>query len=127
MTIAIGVDIIEIERIADVYARQGDKLVKRILTELECHHFDSIKTLTGQIAFLAKRWCAKESIAKALGTGISKGIGWQEMEISNNEFGAPCVELKGAALTRLQSLNGSKVLISLSDERHYAVAYSTII
>lgn len=127
MTIAIGVDIVEIERISNVYERQGDKLVNRILTKSERNRFDSIANLQTKIAFLAKRWSAKEAIAKALGTGIAKGIGWQEMEVLNDSLGAPFVCLKGAAQDRLSEINGSKVLISLSDEKHYGVAYCTII
>ena len=127
MTIAIGTDIIEIDRIAKVYSRQGVKLAKRILTVSEITRFSSIENQAVQLSFLAKRWCAKEAIAKALGTGISKGIGWQEMEIINDELGAPMVHLNGAAEDRLEVLGGNKVLISLSDEQHYAVAFCTII
>jgi len=127
MTIAIGVDIVEIERISEAFARQGDKLVTRILTAPEKERFDSIANQQTKIAFLAKRWSAKEAISKALGTGIAKGIGWQEMEILNDDLGAPSVSLKGAAQERLIKVTGSKVLISLSDERHYAVAYCTIV
>jgi holo-[acyl-carrier protein] synthase len=127
MTIAIGTDIVEIDRIAKVYARQGDKLATRILTASEMTRFLSFANESVKVSFLAKRWCAKEAIAKALGTGIAKGIGWQEMEVFNNDLGAPIVELNGAAKARLELLNGSHVLISLSDEQHYAVAFCTII
>lgn len=127
MTIAIGTDIVEIDRIAKVYARQREKLAVRILTESELQRFNAMDNEAVQIAFLAKRWSAKEAIAKALGTGIAKGIGWQEMELSNDELGAPKVKLSGAAATRLQDINGKQVLISMSDERHYAVAFCTII
>lgn len=127
MTIAIGTDIVEIDRIVKVFTRQGNKLAARILTVNELQRFNAMENNAIQMAFLAKRWSAKEAIAKALGTGIAKGIGWQEMEITNDELGAPCVELSGAAATRLQSMNGRQVLISMSDERHYAVAFCTII
>lgn len=127
MTIAIGTDIIEIARIQQVLERQGDKIVRRILTPKECERYASIAHENVQIAFLSKRWCAKEAIAKALGTGIAKGIGWQQIEISNDELGAPQVQLFDAALQRLFFLGGKKVLLSISDEHHYAVAYCTII
>lgn len=127
MTIAIGTDIIEIERIAEVFSRQGDKIVKRVLTPAEIERFAAISNEQSKIAFLAKRWSAKEAIAKALGTGIAKGIGWQQMELVNNDLGAPEVLLSGSAQARLLELGASKVLISLSDERHYAVAFCTIV
>jgi len=127
MTIAIGTDILEIERLQNVYERQGQKLVSRILTEPEQSRFASIVDDQTQLAYLAKRWSAKEAIAKALGTGIAKGVGWQQMAILNDENGAPVVELTGAALARLHELGAEKVLISLSDERHYCVAYCVLI
>ena len=127
MTIAIGTDILEIERLHNVYTRPGEKLVARILTPLERERFDQLKDDSIRASFLAKRWCAKEAIAKALGTGIAKGIGWQNIEITNLPSGAPVVSLSGAALNQLNELGGKKALISLSDERLYCVAFCSII
>lgn len=127
MTVAIGTDILEVPRIQRVYERQGMKLVKRILTPVEQARFDSIEDETVRLLFLAKRWCAKEAIAKALGTGIAKGIGWQNMEVTNLPSGAPVVTLHDQALKRLHELGGQTVLLSLSDERHYCVAFCSII
>ena len=127
MTISIGTDIIEIERIKRVFERQGERIVKRILTPNEYERYVSIAHQDVQIAFLSKRWCAKEAISKALGTGIAKGIGWQQIEISNNELGAPHVQLFDAALNRLHEIGGVQVLLSISDECQYAIAYCTII
>lgn len=126
MTIAIGTDIIEIERLQSVLERQGDKFVKRILTLGEQQEYKRLTTDENQLHFLAKRWCAKEAIAKALGTGIAKGVGWQVMEIQHNEAGAPIVELRNEAAEQLKQLGGSRVLISISDERHYATATCVI-
>jgi holo-[acyl-carrier protein] synthase len=126
MTIAIGTDIVEIERIGQAWSRQGDRLVLRILVPSEREKFESFNSDTLKIAFLAKRWCAKEAIAKALGTGIAKGVGFQEIEITHDELGAPLVALHKGALARLHLLGGTKALISLSDERHYAVAFCTL-
>jgi holo-[acyl-carrier protein] synthase len=127
MSIAIGTDIVEIERIAEAYSRQGHKLVKRILTPSETKIFENISNLQSQISYLAKRWCVKEAVAKALGTGIAKGIGWQQMEVTNNALGAPQMVLSGNAEVRLKALGGKNVLISLSDERHYAMAFCTLV
>lgn len=127
MTLAIGTDILEVARIQQVYERQGMKLVKRILTPAEQARFDSIEDETVRLLFLAKRWCAKEAIAKALGTGIAKGVVWQNMEVTNLPSGAPVVTLYDQALERLHELGGQTVLLSLSDERHYCVAFCSII
>ena len=127
MTIAIGTDIVEIERISHAFKRQGDRLINRVLTSAEQDRLRQFSNEDQQIAYLAKRWCAKEAIAKALGTGIAKGVGFQQIEISNSESGAPLALLTEGALDRLTAIGGKKVLISLSDERQYAVAYCTII
>lgn len=127
MTISIGTDILEIERLQNVYAKQGDKIVARILTSAERERFENIQDAAVRISFLAKRWCAKEAIAKALGTGIAKGVSWQNIEVINLASGAPEVNLSGAALERLNAIGGKKALISLSDERLYCVAFCTVI
>ena len=124
MTIAIGTDIVEIQRIASALERQGDKFVQRILTKSEIVEYQA---RGNSVAFLAKRFAAKEAIAKALGAGIGRGISFQQLIVSNNSDGAPQVELQANAAERLKQLGGSKVLLSLSDEKSYALAYVAII
>ena len=124
MTIAIGTDIVEIQRIASALERQGDKFVQRILTKSEIVEYQA---RGNSVVFLAKRFAAKEAIAKALGTGIGRGISFQQLIVSNNSDGAPQVELQANAAERLKQLGGSKVLLSLSDEKSYALAYVAII
>ena len=127
MTLAIGTDIIEIARIQAAYERQGQKIVERVLTPVEQLRFSELPALEIQLAFLAKRWCAKEAVAKALGTGIAKGVGFQQIQVNTNDLGAPSIELFEGALQRLEDLGGKRALISISDERHYAVAFCTLI
>ncbi len=123
--IAIGTDIVEIDRITATYQRLGQAFVQRILTSSEIKQFESRQ---GSVAFLAKRFAAKEAVAKALGTGIGRGVSWQHIEISNHpDTGAPDCQLSDGALQVLQRLGGRRVLLSLSDEKHYAVAYAAII
>jgi len=124
MTIAIGTDIVEIQRIASALERQGDKFVQRILTESEIVEYQA---RGNSVAFLAKRFAAKEAIAKALGTGIGRGISFQHMIVSNDSEGAPQAGLQANAAERLKQLGGSQVLLSLSDEKNYALAYVAII
>ena len=123
MTIAIGTDIVEIQRIASALERQGDKFVQRILTESEIAEYQA---RGNSVAFLAKRFAAKEAIAKALGTGIGRGISFQHMIVSNNSEGVPQAELQANAAERLKQLGGTNVLLSLSDEKNYALAYVAI-
>ena len=124
MIIAIGTDIVEIQRIADAVERQGDKFMQRILTKSEIADY---QMRGNSMSFLAKRFAAKEAIAKALGTGIGRGISFQHMIISNNAEGAPQVELQDNAAERLKQLDGTNVLLSLSDEKNYAIAYVAIV
>ena len=123
MALAIGTDIVEIKRIGSVVDRQGDRFVDRVLCYSEREEYQRLKRNT---AFLAKRFAAKEAVAKALGTGIGHGVSFQDICISNNSKGAPEVDLSGGAAEVLESLGGSKVLLSLADEQSYAVAYVVI-
>lgn len=124
MALAIGTDIVEIARIADVRSRQGLKFAQRILCASELEQYCA---KSNSNAFLAKRFAAKEAIAKALGTGIGRGVSFQDIEVSNNSNGAPQVKLTGGAEKALAEMGATKVLVSLSDEKNYAIAYALIV
>jgi len=116
----IGTDIVQISRIKTVLEKQGDRFTNRILTETERSVFEKRNK---SVSFLANRYAAKEAIAKALGTGIAKGVVFADMEVLPNENGKPVVTLTGVALERLKQLGSSEVLITISDEVDYAVAF----
>ena len=124
MTLAIGTDIVEIVRIAEVLERQGERFIDRILSPSEKLQYQSH---SDGVAFVAKRFAAKEAIAKALGTGIGHGVSFQDMVISTDKKGAPIAELSNGAADIMQARGGVKMLISLADERHYAMAYAVLI
>ena len=84
--VGLGTDIVEIVRITTHIERGGDKLAKRVLTPVE---FDLYYKHTHPERYLAKRFAAKEAAAKALGTGIGRGVSFQHIHISNNTDGAP--------------------------------------
>jgi len=119
---SVGVDIIAIERI-----RQAENNTKgfsaRILTPNEHKEMEAKRQPSH---YLAKRFAAKEAISKALGTGIGSGVSWQDIEINNDDKGAPKVTLRGQALAMLQAIGGSNCLLSLSDEREVAIAFAVI-
>jgi len=123
MIIAIGTDIVEIARIAELLERQPQRFVERILCATELEQYTSH---SNPVAFVAKRFAAKEAIAKALGTGIGHGVSFQDMQISNDEKGAPHVELSGGAAEVMHSRGGQRMLISLADERDYANTYAML-
>lgn len=116
---AVGVDIVSVERVR-VAMERTEGFAERILTETEITQMKSRKNHAG---FLAKRFAAKEAAVKALGTGIGNGVGWHQMEVTNNDAGAPQLALSGAALEKMHSLGASRCLLSLSDEKDAAVAF----
>lgn len=119
----LGNDIVEIARIESTLDRLGDKFVERILTPAEQQSYRDSKL---PARFLAKRFCVKEACAKALGTGIGRGVSWQHMEMGHDEFGKPLMQLVDGASERLTALGAECVHVSLSDEQHYVVATAII-
>jgi holo-[acyl-carrier protein] synthase len=113
---AIGVDIIETERVAKTITRYGRRFLQRVYTEQELNYCQ------GRVASLAVRWAAKEAVAKALGTGIGD-VRWQEIEVINNARQSPSIKLHGAAAELAARLEISGVAISLSHTKDYAVAF----
>lgn len=121
--VAIGVDILDANRIAAVIARHGDRFVQRILTSAEQQLYQNRDNKDN---FLAKQYAAKEALAKALGTGIAKGIGFQQLEILRDEQGAPQVNLYAAAAVRLAQMGAKRALVSLSDEGPHIVSFALL-
>ncbi|NIB43305.1 holo-ACP synthase [Pseudomaricurvus alkylphenolicus] len=119
MIVGLGTDIVEIARVESTLDRLGDSFAKRILTPLE---FAEYQSSSRSVAYLAKRFCIKEAAAKALGTGIGRGISWQHMWVEHTEEGAPVLRMTGGALERLTELKGNRVQVSVSDEQAYATA-----
>ncbi len=117
--IGLGTDIVDIERIEKVLARNGEAFAMRILTETELAHFKQLKQRN---RYLAKRFAAKEAAAKALGTGIAQGVSFQDFIIENDSLGKPCLNFAGEAVRIAQLLGVSNIHLSISDERLYAVA-----
>jgi len=126
MIVGLGTDIVEIERIEQKVPQAGDhealsqcRLAKRVLTESEMTIFVA-SSKPGR--YLAKRFAAKEAAAKALGTGIGRGVSFQHIEVSNDANGAPIVSFSGGAAERLALLGGVRGHLSIADEKHYATA-----
>lgn len=113
--LSIGVDIIEIERIARAIERWGERFLAHVYTPSE------IAFCRGRAPELAARFAAKEAISKALGTGLA-GIAWHEMEVLPDPRGKPLVRLYGRASARASALGLDSFAISLSHSRDYAVA-----
>ena len=123
MIVGIGVDLCEIARIHDALKR-GNHFAKRILAAKELTEFNHLNP-SMRAGFLAKRFAAKEAIAKALGTGIGRGFGFHDIVVSHDELGKPLVILNSENAT-LSSACGSRIHLSISDERTHAIAFCTI-
>lgn len=121
--IAIGTDILKFERLDEVVNRLGDRFVKRILTPEECEEYAASARPQN---LLAKRFAAKEAVAKALGTGIGRGVSWQDIRISHDKNGAPLVSLTGGALNVAREKGGSRVALSLADEVDCVIAFAVL-
>lgn len=119
MLSGIGVDIAEIARFQRMLDRYGDRIAHRILTDRE---FQQFKKRNCSLSFLALRFAAKEAASKALGTGIAEGIGFHTIEVVNSDSGKPELVFHEAAVELLKKKNISRAMLSLSDEKHYAVA-----
>ena len=112
----IGVDIIEIDRIQKATQRWGETFLRRVFTPLE------LESYRRKYSSLAARFAAKEAVLKALGA-CDTGIGWQDIEILTEQNGQPVVKLFGKAEEAARVLAISKLTVSLSHSRQYAVAF----
>ena len=117
--ISIGIDIVEIYRIRGMYDRFPDRFVNRVYTPDERKR---LKILKDPVNYLAGRWAVKEAVLKVLGTGLSGGISWQDLNIKRLKSGAPSVELGGKARERARAIGVETVLVSISHGKEYAVA-----
>lgn len=119
--LGIGTDIIEIARISDILSK-GYKFLERLLTPNERKHLESIGMKQESVASM---WCAKEAVAKALGTGI-RGFEMKDIEILHDELGKPLVKLHANAEKTAERLGAGDVSLSISHCRDYAVAMCVI-
>lgn len=117
--IGIGTDIIEIFRIKNIVYNFKDKLAERILSVQELEKY---KVNKNPIKFLAKRFAVKEAASKALGTGISYGIKFNQIELYNNNLGKPKLRFLKYALQKSKEMKCKSIFVSISDEKLYACA-----
>ena len=121
MIYGIGIDIIDIRRIKRVINKYGNRFKRK------CFHENEIKTCEKRFnteESFAKRYAAKEACAKALGTGLARGVFWKDIEVKNNKYGKPYIVLHKNAKKFIDSEVSKKpnIEISLTDERDFAIA-----
>jgi len=119
MVLGIGTDLIEIERMQHSLNRFGRRFMHRIFTEAEIAYCQQKKHCAESFA---ARFAAKEAAAKALGTGIARGIGWQEIEVRRSPGERPTLHLTGRAADRAQAMGVQYLHLSLTHSRDVAMA-----
>lgn len=117
MIIGIGSDLIDIRRVEKSIERFGERFLSRVYTETERAKSDR---RAQRAASYAKRFAAKEACAKALGTGLRRGVFWRDMGVVNLPGGKPSLKLTGGALKRLQELmppgHAPQIDLSITDD-----------
>ena len=121
-----GIDIIAISRIRRVINKYGNRFKKRCFCNSEIVRSEKRFNI---VESYAKRYAAKEACAKALGTGLARGVFWKDIEVVNNQYGKPFIKLHGKAKEIFKNMNktsNTQIEVSLSDEKKYAIANVTI-
>jgi holo-[acyl-carrier protein] synthase len=127
LILGIGSDLSDIRRVEATLAKFGDRFKNRCFTDIERARSER---KNDQAASYAKRFAAKEACAKALGTGIRRGVFWRDMGVINLRSGQPTMALTGGAAERLSAMTpaGHRTVIhvSLTDDHPYAQAFVII-
>ncbi len=126
MIVGIGSDLIDIRRIEQTLERHGERFRDRVFTETEQRKSEGRKQ---RAASYAKRFAAKEACAKALGTGIARGVFWRDMGVVNLPSGKPTMQLTGGAARRLTELlpPGTRAAIHLTITDDFPLAQAFVI
>lgn len=118
MIVGCGIDILDIERMEKALTRTP-AIARRVLTPLEYEVFKQSREPARQ---LAKFFAAKEAVVKALGTGFSQGVSWQDIQVEKNALGKPLISLTGKAQAISQMQGILNWHMSYSDEKAAVVA-----
>ena len=117
MIIGLGSDLVDVQRIARSIERYGERFLNRIYTPVERAKAEK---RANPVETYAKRFAAKEACAKALGTGLRRGVFWRDMGVVNLASGRPTMKLTGGALKRLEAITPpgceARIDVSLTDE-----------
>lgn len=119
MVLGVGTDLIEIERIEESIDRFGKRFLERIFTAGEIEYCERRKQAAESYA---ARFAAKEAGAKALGTGMSRGVSWQEIEVRRRPGERPTLHWSGRAAERARAMGIERVELSLTHSKTVAMA-----
>ena len=120
----VGVDLAQIPRLRRVVERWDDRFLRRVFTDDEIAY---CRRRRDPIPHLAARFAAKEATLKALGTGLSMGVNWRELEVRRERGQAPTMVLSGRTQAIARAKGASRVLLSLSHDGDYAMAQALLV
>jgi holo-[acyl-carrier protein] synthase len=115
----IGIDTIEIERVARVYVQYGERFLEKLFTQTERDYFER---WADPVPRIAGRFAVKEACMKALGTGWSNGVRWRDIEVLREPSGKPVLALHGQAARFFNSLDARTSLCTITHSRDHAMA-----
>lgn len=124
MIYGIGVDLVEIARIANLYEKFGVAFTHKILTQKELEDFKINTTSAAQ--FIAKRFAAKEAFVKALGIGFRANIYPKDIGVSHDDFGKPVMHYSTEVNGILLNHRVTGIHLSIADEKKYSIAFVTL-
>jgi holo-[acyl-carrier protein] synthase len=119
MILGIGIDLVEVARIAASYEKFGEAFVNRVLLPAEITYCLAHKN---PAPYLAVRFAAKEAVVKAFGTGIGAELNWLDIEICRHDTGAPYVVFHGKGKELFTARRAKQLHISLTHTENYAAA-----
>ena len=132
MIIGVGIDFVEINRIELVFKKWGSVFSRKILSKKELHFFSSYENSRLPflaITYLAKRFAAKEALAKSIGTGFRNNLNFKDIQILNDKIGKPYYQ-KSKKIDKIINnefkVKAYDLFLSISDEKDYSIAFTII-
>jgi len=119
MIVGMGIDIVEVHRIAAVIKAQKERFLRRVYTLNEVAYCEQFKN---RFERYAARFAVKEAAMKALGTGWSRGVRWVDLEVVRERGGRPILTLKGEARKIAERLGVKRIAISITHTAEQALA-----
>ena len=123
-TLALGVDLVDIRRMREVIARWDDRFLRRVFTEGEIAY---CRARRDPVPHFAARFAAKEAAMKALGTGLTLGVRWRDLEVRRERGQAPRLVMHGRSRQIGLSRGGRAMLLSLTHDGDYALAQTMLV
>jgi len=117
--VGTGVDICEVGRVRQAIDRFGERFLKRVFTDAERAYCESKRN---RIERYAARFAAKEAAMKAIGTGLRRGVSWQDFEVGRAPGGRPTIAIKGKGAEFAAKLGMKRAALSITHTKEQALA-----